>query len=562
MLSTSFSPVSLHTPLWRQTTARSPSTLTIAALNTPGAKPSAIRPSDLASALSRVSLRNGTRSLLGAHQQQDAHELLVLLTSAVEEELAVVKTYRGEMLRLSRGGLRAALPLVSQEEPAGRSDPVNVFRGLTAQRTSCYTCGYTEAIRHYAFDELSLNVPSYACTLEHCLQKWEEVEEVEWVCHSCSLRKTLDRLSGECARLEGKSAIAETLRSNGNGHAAQHFDARLKQQMNGDAADASSGGDKMSASKKKRLKEARKLESRVRAVLAGRMHEDEASESGLLEGIKLDRTPSLSATKHVMLARAPQVLAVHLNRSSYFGGYGASKNEAPVRFGETLDLRPFLTGGEMSTNADEPISEMAPLDGFGGAGASASATAAQQRAIVEDRMRSVYRLRSVVVHLGRHSFGHYVAFRRRPTPRSAANGRGKETDDEPAGAQTGLGSTMGIGLEYLGAPSLGSDEWLYISDERVSPCSLDEVLRQSAFLLFYERVLPPASQDGGLAVAAPQQTNGHAHDAGHLTNGAALGFENLAGPRSLRMKALMQPKVVPRWSVEPESRGATPAPED
>ena len=478
---------------------------------------------------------NGTRSLVGAHQQQDSHELLVLLTSAIDDELSVVKAHRAEFLRLSRSGLRAALPLAHVEEPASKSDPTNIFRGLVAQRTSCYRCGYTEAIRHHAFDELSLNVPQYACTLEHCLAKWEEVEEVEWVCHACSMRRTLERLSAECARLEGgksPGAVVQEL----NGSAAQHFDKDKQVKMNGSA---SGQGEKMSASKKKRLKEMRKAEARVRMVLELGVHEDEMQEAGMLEGIKLDRTPSPSSTKHVMIARAPRLLAVHLNRSNYYGAYGASKNNAAVRFGEYLDLRPFTTNGKLNINPDEPISEMSPLDGIQN-GSATDRTASSSSA--EERLRHVYRLKSIVVHMGGHHFGHYIAFRRRPASSTSA----------AADAAADLDSSSFLG----GAGGGRQSEWLHISDERVSACSLNEVLGQTAYLLFYERVTPasPASALSDELQASNGTTAGR----------APVGMENLGGPKERRIKALIQPQVVPRWSVEPSSnsnsREGTPTP--
>lgn len=35
----------------------------------------------------------------------------------------------------------------------------SIFDGLTANRRSCMECGYTEAVMHFAFDNLQLTVP-------------------------------------------------------------------------------------------------------------------------------------------------------------------------------------------------------------------------------------------------------------------------------------------------------------------------------------------------------------------------------------------------------------------
>ncbi|KDN39171.1 cysteine proteinase [Tilletiaria anomala UBC 951] len=491
----------------------------ISVLNTPGCKPSAVYPSDVSRALGQVSLMNGTRSLVGAHQQQDAHELLVLLTNAIDDELSTVKAYRAEVLRLSRGGLRAALPLAFLEEPPSREDPSNSFRGLTAQRTSCYTCGYTEAIRHHAFEELSLSVPAYGCTLEHCLARWTEVEEVEWVCHACSMRRTAESLAADCARLEGTATGPIKALVN-----------RASREQSKPKAKGSSlpKGESISASKKKRLKEVRKAEACVNMVIQMRMHEDEAMRSGLLEGIKLDRTPSPSSTKQVMIARASHTLVIHLNRSSYYGSFGATKNNASVRFGEFLDLRPFTTNGRLSVAADEPISRCDAVDrpplASGGQWAGAVELS------VEERIQHLFRLQSVVVHLGGHHFGHYIAFRRRPD----------------LGAWRAP-SDLDLKVPTINASS--SSDWLQISDESVRPCSLNDVLAQHAFLLFYERVAPPASSKRH----ARSTVDGVdiKPSAEHVQ--APKGMENLVLEKEQRMRRLMQPKTVARWSVEPGS---------
>jgi ubiquitin carboxyl-terminal hydrolase 1 len=53
------------------------------------------------------------------------------------------------------GGLANEVFDSSDAELSSRS----VFDGLMAQRRSCVDCGYTEAVRHFAFDNVSLSVP-------------------------------------------------------------------------------------------------------------------------------------------------------------------------------------------------------------------------------------------------------------------------------------------------------------------------------------------------------------------------------------------------------------------
>ena len=67
------------------------------------------------------------------------------------------------------------------------------------------------------------------------------------------------------------------------------------------------------------------------------------------------------------------------------------------------------------------------------------------------------------MHYGSHSFGHYVAFRRRPC-------------DPLAPPPNPL------------VPPPDGPEWYRISDETVHPARLEDALRSNPFLLFYERV--------------------------------------------------------------------------
>lgn len=41
--------------------------------------------------------------------------------------------------------------------------PRNPFTGLAASKVSCLKCGYTAAIRHHTFDNISLTVPQLVC---------------------------------------------------------------------------------------------------------------------------------------------------------------------------------------------------------------------------------------------------------------------------------------------------------------------------------------------------------------------------------------------------------------
>lgn len=342
----------------------------IVQLNTPDARGAALAPRALMRALGNVSQSNGLRTLVSARQQQDAHELAVLLLTALDEELAAGQKERATQRRAERAGLRGIT--APSEQVHGRlrrslgadgDDATNPFHGIVAQRTSCGRCGYSEAVRHFALDDLSL-VPEPG-PLERSLAAWAQLEQVEWTCFRCSLHTTLRRERAEAAQLR---AEAQALPAGRQKRAARLAAAQRE-------AEASA----------KRLAD---------ALQAG-VHEGEAEERRLLDGIPLERAPSAPSTKQVMLARPPPVLVLHLNRSAFaLGSFGPAKNHVRVTFPEWLDMAPYTTGAELSTHPARPLSER---------------RAAGRR---DERLR--YRLSAVVTHYGAHNYGHYVCYRRRP----------------------------------------------------------------------------------------------------------------------------------------------------
>ncbi|PWN42813.1 cysteine proteinase [Ceraceosorus guamensis] len=477
----------------------------IAELNTPLKQRRALLPDQLTSALQSAPDSMAVRALVGAHAQQDAHELFVLLLSALSDEAKSIEQEQAVQIQDRTRGLKGlmaptlrafasgqhnghATGLIREEAEAGPSQP-NPFQGLAAQRTACYTCGYVEAVRHTTFEELNLTVPTYrACNLRDCLANWTEIEHVDWICWRCTLRATKFRLAEEVAKLE---AVAESSR------------AGKKAPMN--------------AAKKRRLKEAKKQAARVESAILCGEHEDEfldpsmgtepqaATSSGA--EIRLERTMSRAATKQVMLARPPPVLAIHLNRSSYSASsFGASKNDALVRFPEYLDVGDFTTGGKLSVQADEPISEQA-----------------------YEAPRTVYRLESLVVHYGGHSFGHYVSYRRRPRRNTMSSA--SRLDAETASWSSSQHSSDDL-------------EWLRISDSSVEACHLNEALSQNPFLLFYQRV----DSSGSPRTSGSGNPSIDSNRIGGEYWRAPTGFETLKGTQLDRYRRALSPRIVHNWS--------------
>lgn len=170
-------------------------------------------------------------------------------------------------------------------------------------------------------------------------------------------------------------------------------------------------------------------------------------------------------------------------------GHYAAKNNCRIVFPEVLDLTPYTTSGQLSTQPSAPISSPPPPIPM-----QRSVTPTPSTCAVP---RTLYRLSAAVCHYGQHSFGHYVCFRRKPRPPAAGDHRfappklacplgcdcarcqlhGPIRDDEwPDAARPGTGRG-----------------WLRISDDAVQECGIERVLQEGAgaFMLYYERVQQP-----------------------------------------------------------------------
>ncbi|KAI0677187.1 hypothetical protein C8Q78DRAFT_1001569 [Trametes maxima] len=436
-------------------------------LQTPSASANAIRPFNIIAALSNHN-PGKHNSLFSSREHQDAQELFQLLSECIKSEAAAVakEKYRDR-------GLGA---LTRQDALTVRSLSQTVFDGLTANRRSCMECGYTEAVMHFPFDNWQLAVPhTISCRLEDCLEDYTRLELLDdCICRKCSMVATCQRLEQEADRLN----------------------------------EASQASNDPTSSKKKRARDARKLLTRVKAAIDdGRIEED-------IKGVKMEKVFSKASTKQSMVARPPLVLALHLNRSMHYGHH-ATKNNCRVVFPEMLDLTPFTTSGQLSTQPSAPISTPPP-------------PLPSQRSITPTPStyavpRTLYRLSAVVCHYGQHSFGHYVCFRRKPRPPSAGDRRfapprlacplgcdcarceryGPVRDDDDSGARPGRG-------------------WLRISDDTVQECGIERVLQEGvgAFMLYYERVQQPRPSPYTASPRGSEETVRSHAQASTATNGA------------------------------------------
>ncbi|KAG6868009.1 hypothetical protein C0993_008442 [Termitomyces sp. T159_Od127] len=408
-------------------------------LNKPKASYHSIRPIELIEVLSKQN-EGRPGSLFNSREHQDAQELFQLLSECIKNEICAVdkEGYRDRGL----GGL-------SQVSETTKEIGKSVFDGLTANRRSCVVCGYTEAVMHFALDNWQLAVPrlSASCRLEDCLEEYTTLEILrDCICQKCSLVATHKRLLSDLHTLE------EATRPESN----------------------------PSGSKKRRLKDGKRMERRVRTALEEGRIEDN------LSGVSIEKVFSKASTKQAMIARPPQVLALHINRSVHYGQY-AAKNTVRVIFPEVLDLTPYTTSGSLSIIPTSAISTPPPP-----LRRSTTPTPATYA-----HPRTLYRLSAVVCHYGQHSFGHYICYRRRP--RSANLPPHKRwapprlvdplySADADHAERRYIWETEDGEREPPDPPGQG---WLRISDDAVRECGIEAVLAEGAgaFMLYYERVV-------------------------------------------------------------------------
>jgi ubiquitin carboxyl-terminal hydrolase 1 len=205
--------------------------------------------------------------------------------------------------------------------------------------------------------------------------------------------------------------------------------------------------------------------------------------------------------------QTPPILALHLNRSAYYGHY-ASKNSCSVIFPEVLDLTPFTTSGALSIAPQAPISKPA---------SALPPRSSTPTPSVYSAPRVLYRLASVVCHYGAHSFGHYVAYRRKPRDPSHHSSRWTPPQLQcPYGCECEKcqlygpirDSESGEHGSRSGKGRFREDVWLRISDDQVKEVGLSTVLAETtgSFMLYYEKVLPFHSESVRTSPRSSQET--------------------------------------------------------
>ncbi|KAI9149356.1 ubiquitin C-terminal hydrolase [Paramyrothecium foliicola] len=323
----------------------------------------------------------------------------------------------------------------------------NPLEGLLAQRVACVQCGYSEGLSLTPFNclTLSLGLDRGFYDLHDRMNAYSKLEMIEGVeCPRCTLLK------------------------------AKRLLTRLLEKMQEGAA-----------TEEKLVEPRRRLEAVDQAL-----EDDDFDDATLRDKCKITSQSKVTTTKtkQIVIARPPQSLVVHMNRSVFDPStFDMMKNSAPVRFPLTLDLGPWCLGSaEASDHAADDGSEQWQIN------ANTSMIAGDEGT---SRLTGpIYELKAAVTHSGRHENGHYICYRKyprheKPQKRSKMEIErdGPPEDDVMDGANSSDGKA-GAGAFRKGEPT----EWWRLSDHNVSKVDESTVMSLSpgVFMLFYDCIDP------------------------------------------------------------------------
>ncbi|RMZ06471.1 hypothetical protein D0860_05526 [Hortaea werneckii] len=364
---------------------------------------------------------------MSSWQQQDAQEYFSKIMDELDKEaakaVADVKDQVGLEVIARNGDSTEKKARVGD---AVNSLPRNPMEGLLAQRVACTRCGFSEGLSMIPFNCLTVPLGSRAeYDIGECLDEYTTLEEISEVdCAKCTLLRSEEQIQ---KMLPEKDEPAHE-----NGCDSTVMDQSKKS---------------IGLPPELRVLAAKRLEAIQQAI-----SNDDFSDKTLNDSCQIPKKAHVCSTKtrQAVLGRAPQSLVVHVNRSVFDEvTFGQRKNYASVRFPLLLDLARWMLGEDGEKKPTESI-------------LCASESGAE----------SLYRLKAVVMHYGRHENGHYICYRRHSMRPQKAEGHTSSEDD------------------------LGQ-RWWRLSDEDVSPVDEETVLKQGGvFMLFYEREGAAKNDDG------------------------------------------------------------------
>ncbi|KAL7945623.1 hypothetical protein V8C42DRAFT_61585 [Trichoderma barbatum] len=409
--------------------------------------------------------------------QQDAQEYYSKVLDDIEKGAALIakKLSSDKLMGLENGEYNSADEGSTSEHSddsgyqsqssSSRTDSKKIVRnpleGLLAQRVACVQCGHSDGLSMIPFNclTLSLGLDKNHHDLYERLDSYSKVEAIEGVeCPKCTLMKAQRLLTKLVERLQSggstKEQLAEPLR-------------------------------------------------RLEAVQTA-LEDDEFDEETIRDGCKIPAQSrvNVTKTKQMVIARPPQSLAIHVNRSVFDPStFNMIKNSAPVSFPMTLDLGPWCLG---SAEPRKLASEKAAYDKDEKEGEEQWQLDPMSSMVAGDLGESrltgpIYELRAAVTHYGRHENGHYICYRKYP-PLSPESGEVGDADGKEAESSEAVADTINDDKPADPNTDEATDKktsqadrdssWWRLSDHNVSQVNEETVMSLSpgVFMLFYECV--------------------------------------------------------------------------
>ncbi|KAG0309768.1 hypothetical protein BGZ98_008225 [Dissophora globulifera] len=440
-------------------------------------------------------------------------------------------------------GMMTASLILDRSEQDKFSRAKSPFMGLLASRVSCVDCGYT-----------------YSSSLEDCLESFIHLDTItDFHCRKCTVMSASKDLERKIE--QGKRALAQEEERKRKEQEQNSRDREEGEDINDDrSAEALSDAKKAASRRRSSGSVANKKNTSAspKISLAEMERMKESIDHCLAYDIEMDLAPleltpvqSKRTTKHSMIAKPPQSLCLHLNRSMFTASGQMAKNPCKVLFGPQLDFTRFTTSGHLTTVATKSMSRRGSMAGSNGSsglkpamdighgpsgttmllsrrgsigtttslssswsthtttdlkakltadmgsGANGSGNTRAERE--DDRV--MYTLWAVIVHLGSHNSGHFVTYRRIPSasrPSSsplsslATTTQSLDTVKESAGGVKDADDVDdfapdGATTKISASLSATAGKWWRISDEDVQIVDWSVVKNVEAYMLFFEK---------------------------------------------------------------------------
>ncbi|UNI18752.1 Ubiquitinyl hydrolase 1 [Purpureocillium takamizusanense] len=327
----------------------------------------------------------------------------------------------------------------------------NPLEGLLAQRVACVQCGFSEGLSMIPFNclTLSLGLDKNRHDLYERLDAYSKVEAIEGVeCPKCTLLKAQRLLTKLLDMMQESGSQAEQL-----------------------------------------LEPRRRLEA-VEAAL----EDDDFEDKTLAEKCKISNQSKVSSTKtkQIVIARPPQSLAIHVNRSVFDPTtFDMIKNSAPVSFPMTLDLGPWCLGS--SDNSRLYSQDWSPEESEEQWQSDPKASMVAGDLMPSRLTGPIYELRAAVTHAGRHENGHYICYRRYPGAEDTDESWDSRESSPAMEDNIDDDSQSTSDKTRCSRSSQGKNAgWWRLSDHNVAKVDEETVqsLSPGVFMLFYECVDP------------------------------------------------------------------------